>query len=105
MDKMAVVVEVSAKDGKRDEVRALWNRHLRPQLERADSAQELYLLCEDASDPNKLLLIELYDDRSRMLANAEAPWFHAYMQEVAPLLDGQPRMSIGNPRWAKGVAV
>lgn len=105
MDKVAVVVEVSAKVGKRDEVRALWNKHLRPQLDLPDSAQELYLLCDDASDPNKLLLIELYDDPSRMRANAEAPWFRAYMEEVAPLLDGQPRMTMGNPRWAKGVAL
>ena len=105
MGKLAVVVEVTAKDGKRDEVRALWDKHLRPQLERPDSAQDLYLVCDDASDPNKLLLIELYNDPSRMRANAQAPWFHAYMQEVEPLLDGPPRMSMGNPRWAKGVAV
>lgn len=105
MDKLAVVVEVRAKEGTRDEVRALWDKHLRPQLERPDSAQELYLICDDAGDPNKLLLIELYDDPSRMRANAEAPWFHAYMQEVAPLLDDQPRVSMGHPYWAKGVAV
>jgi len=105
MDKLAVVVEVTAKDGARDEIRALWDRHLRPQLERPDSAQELYLLCDDAADPNGLLLIELYNDRSRMDANAQAPWFSAYMQEVSPLLAGRPRMRLANPRWAKGVTL
>lgn len=104
-DKLAVVVEVNTHAGKRDGVRVLWDKHLRPQLERPDSAQELYLVCDDANNPNKLLLIELYNDPSRMSANAEAPWFRAYMQEVGPLLDGQPRMSLGKPRWVKGVAV
>jgi quinol monooxygenase YgiN len=105
MEKLAVVVEVATKDGKREEVRMSWDKHLRPQLERADSAQELYLLCDDPTDANKLLLIELYKDPARMDANARAQWFSDYMQEVAPFLDGQPRVSMGSPRWAKGIAI
>ena len=105
MDKLAIVLEVQAKDGKRDEIRAAWDRHLRPQLETPDSAQELYLVCEDASDPDRLLLIEVYSDPSRMQANAGAPWFAEYMREVGPLLDGQPRMMSGRPVWAKGIEV
>ncbi len=105
MDKLAVVLEVKAQAGKRDELRARWDRHLRPQLESADSAQELYLVCEDTDDPDKLLLIELYGDPRQMELNAATPWFAAYMQDVAPLLDGQPRMATGRPVWGKGVDV
>lgn len=103
MEKLAVVLEVKTRAGTRDQVLAAWERHLRPQLESPDSAQELYLVCEHASDPDTLLLIELYDDPSRMQANARAPWFADYMREVAPLLDGQPRMVVGQPVWAKGI--
>ena len=100
-----MVLEVKTKPGKRDQIRAAWDQYLRPQLEDPDSAQSLYLVCEAAGDTDTLLLIEMYDDPSRMEANASAPWFQDYMAEAAPLLDGQPRMILGTPVWAKGVAV
>jgi quinol monooxygenase YgiN len=103
--KLAIVLEVKTKPGMRGRLRASWDRHLRPQLQDPGSAQSLYLVCEDSSDHDKLVLIEVYDDSSMMEANASQSWFQAYLHEVAPLLDGRPRMTLATPVWAKGLAV
>jgi hypothetical protein len=33
--------------------------------------------------------------------NALADWFRDYMSQAGPLLDGQPELKLGEPRWTK----
>jgi quinol monooxygenase YgiN len=102
MDKTAVIVTIRTKDGRREQLRSLWDAHLRQRVE-ASSAQEVYLVVEDAGDPNVLHLLEVYNDPSEMQRNATAPWFADYMKQVQPLLAGPPSMVTGSPVWTKGV--
>jgi len=104
MNKTALILTVRTKPGKRDELRALWNRQLRPRAETND-AQELYLDCYDAQDPDTIHMVEVYGDPQAMQSNASAPWFADYMRAAAPLLDGAPRMVTAAPQWAKGYAL
>jgi quinol monooxygenase YgiN len=102
MAKLALVVTVRTQPGRRDEVRALWDRHLRPRAE-ANPAQELYLFCEDAEDADAFHLIEVYAEPEAAEENARAPWFADYMREVGPLMAGRPSMVSARPVWAKGL--
>lgn len=103
MTKTAVIISIRTKSGKREQLRSLWDEHLRQRVEES-SAQEGYLVVEDDNDPDVLHLVELYNDPAEMQRNASAPWFAAYMKEVQPLLAGRPAMATGVPVWSKGIA-
>jgi len=104
MEKTALILRVKAHRGRRDELRALWEEHLRPRAE-ANPAQELYLYCLDAEDGDVIHIVELYGDPAAMAANASAKWFGDYMREAAPLIQGLPEMITAKPVWAKGYAL
>jgi quinol monooxygenase YgiN len=104
MAKLTLIVSVRTQPGRRDDVRALWDRHLRPRAE-ANAAQELYLFCEDADDADAFHLVEVYGDPAAAQENARAPWFADYMREVGPLMAEAPSMVSARPVWAKGIAL
>ena len=104
MRKTVLMLTVRTKPGKRDELRAVWDEHLRPRAE-GNVAQELYVYCYDAQDPDVIHMIEVYGDPEEMQRNAEAPWFAEYMRVAAPLIAGPPRMVTAEPKWAKGYAL
>jgi quinol monooxygenase YgiN len=101
MSKTALILTVRTQPGKRDELRAVWDEHLRPRAE-ANAAQELYLYCHDANEPDVIHLVEIYGDPAEIQRNANAPWFADYVHASAPLLAGQPTMVTAEPVWAKG---
>lgn len=102
MAKTAVIVSIRTKRGERTRLRSLWDEHLRARVEASD-AQEAYLVVEDASEPDVLHLVEVYNDPGEMQRNASAPWFAEYMRKTAPLLAGPPVMVTGEPVWTKGL--
>jgi quinol monooxygenase YgiN len=102
--KVAVIVKTKTQPGKRDEVRRLWDVHLRPRVE-ANAAQEVYFFCEDEHDADTFYLFEIYSDPDAMSANAESEWFAEYLQAVSPLLAGSGEVGIATPVWAKGAQV
>lgn len=104
MAKTALILTVRTKPGRRDELRALWDEHLRPRAEE-NGAQELYLYCYDAHDGDLVHMIEVYGDPEEMQRNAQATWLAEYMRAAAPLIAGPPRMVTAEPKWAKGYAL
>jgi quinol monooxygenase YgiN len=102
--KQVLILTIPTKPGRRDDVRAAWDRHLRARVE-ASEAQELYLFCEDVDDPDVVRIVEVYNDLGAMAENARAPWFAAYIQETREYVDGHPSMARAEPVWAKGLTV
>lgn len=103
MSKIALFIKSKTKPGKRDEVRALWETHLKARAEK-NSAQEAYYFCYDNDDPDTFLLFEVYNDPAVLAEAAKAEWFARYMQEVGPLMDGYPVVNQTTPIWIKGKA-
>jgi quinol monooxygenase YgiN len=101
MSKIALILTVRTRAGRRDALHALWDEHLRPRAE-TNPAQLLYLYCDDANDPDLIHMVEIYADPADMQRNATAPWFAGYMRASAPLLAGTPTMVTARPRWSKG---
>lgn len=104
MPKIAVLVKTKTQPGKRDEVRRLWDEHLRPRVG-ANDAQEVYFFCEDTRDDDTFYLFEVYSNPDAMGENAGSEWFAQYLQAVGPLLAGQGEVGVATPVWAKGVQI
>lgn len=103
MGDIAIIVTSTAKPGRRDDVRAVYDELLAPRAT-ANDAQEVVVWCDDLHDPDTFHLFEVYRDTESMGANAQAPWFAAYLARVGPLMAAEPRMAMATPRWAKGLA-
>ena len=101
-DKIAMIVQSTAVPGKRDELFALYEQHLVPRAE-ANEEQQVVVWVADQHDDDRFFLFELYADAESMGANAQADWFFAYLQAAGPMLAGEPQVTMGNPRWSKGL--
>ena len=102
MEQVAIFIKVKAKPGQREEIRRLWESHLKDRVT-ASQSQQVYFFCFDKEDENTLCLFEYYNDSSVMEQNAKSVWFAKYMEQVGPLLDGWPEVTTLEPIWAKPV--
>ena len=101
MKTLAMFIKTKTQPGKRDEVMALWEEHLKPHLEK-NEAQQTYFYCYDNEDEDTFYLFEYYTDIKAFEANAQQPWFGAYMQAAGPLLAGMPEIGMTMPMYIKG---
>ncbi len=101
MTKLALFIHTRTKPGKRAELQALWEKHLKARAE-ANPAQEVYFFCTDNHDPDSLHFFELYSDPRQLEANATEAWFAEYMRQAEPLLAEPPTVAVTTPNWAKG---
>ncbi len=103
MSKSALFIRHKALPGRRDEVRRIWEKHLRPRIA-ANAAHAAYAYCYDDADPDAICVFQLYDDKAGAPAFVQQPWFPAYEAEVAPLLAGGSEFRSATPVWVKGQA-
>ncbi len=104
MSKAALFIKQRALPGKRDEVRRVCEKHLKPRVV-ANPAHEAYFYCFDDNDPDAICVFQQYADRVSSQEFLEAPWYATYVNEVSPLLAGQPEIIVATPVWAKGAVV
>jgi quinol monooxygenase YgiN len=104
MSKLALIIKTKTQPGQRDAVRALYEQMLAPRAT-ANDAQQLVVFSYDAQDANVFYLFEIYSGQEAFQAASQAPWFWEYMSAAAPLLDGQPEVTMATPMWAKGATV
>ena len=104
MSKVALFIKTKAQQGKRDEVKSLWEKHLKLGAE-ANPEQEVHVFCFDAQDENTLYLFEVYSSMEVLQKAGQGEAFGAYMKEAMPLLDGMPEVDTTTPIWAKGIEI
>lgn len=100
MAEIALFMKIETQPGKRDDLVALWDKHLRARAEE-NNDQVRYVMALDMNDPNVIHMSEVYATHAAFEANSQAPWFSEYMAESAPLLAGQPEFSMAQPHWIK----
>lgn len=100
MSKVALFIKHTALQGKRDEVRRVWEKHLMPRIA-ANPAHEAYFYCYDENEPNTVRVFQQYADRASSEELLRASWYAAYLEEVSPLLAGEPEVRVATPIWAK----
>ena len=103
MGDTAIIVTSTARPGRRDEIRAIYDEMMVPRAE-ANDTQEVVVWCDDLHDADTFYLFEIYRDAASMGANAQAPWFADYLARVGPLMADEPKVRLATPRWSKGLA-
>ena len=101
VSKAALFFRHRAKPGRREDVRRVWEKHVKPQVE-ANAAHEAYHFCFDDGDPDVICVFQLYSDREAMKAFLTGAWYPFYLAEVGPLVVAEPQVTTATPVWAKG---
>ena len=100
MADLAIFMTVKTKPGKRDTLKALWEKHLKP-LAAANDMQSRYVYAYDSQDENTIRIMEVYESLEAFQHNSKSEWFADYMKQAAPLLDGDPEFHMTQPQWVK----
>ena len=61
---VALFLTIKTQPGQRDQLVALWEKHLKPRAD-ANEAQVRYVIARDAADPDTLRITEVYATRPR----------------------------------------
>lgn len=101
MSKVALFIKHKSLPGKRDEVRAVWQRHMQPRIAN-NTAHEAYFYCYDDNDPDSICVYQQYSAHGSSQAFLQTPSYAEYLKEVEPLLAGQPEITAATPVWVKG---
>lgn len=100
MNKTAIFIRHKALPGKREQVRQVWERHLKPRAA-ANPAHEAYFYCFDELDPDSICVFQQYSDSQSSRDFISQPWYEDYVNEVTPLLAARPEARIATTVWAK----
>lgn len=104
MPKIALFIKVKAQPGKREEVKQLWEKHVKPHSE-GEKALDISCYCYALEDEDTICLFELISDPSVVKAVMQSDWFASYQEQLKPLLAGPPEIITATPIWAKGAAL
>lgn len=100
MSKVSLMVKFTTKPGKRDELKALWEKYVKPHAAKSDEI-EFSCYCFDHQDENSIILFELLRSGDTLQTAYRSDWFKEYMSEMEQLLAGPPMVMTGNPIWIK----
>jgi quinol monooxygenase YgiN len=89
---IAVVAKLPIKDGMVDQaIQAVKDFMVHVSTEKGTLG---YTLNSDKNNPNVLTIIERYQDKDALKAHGAAPEFGEFFQKAAPMLAGDPEMTI-----------
>jgi quinol monooxygenase YgiN len=104
MPKIALFIKVKAQHGKREEVKQVWEKHVKPHSE-GEKELEISCYCYALEDEDTICLFELISDPSVSKSVMQSDWFAAYQEQLKPLLAGPPEIITATPIWAKGASL
>jgi len=96
----ALFIQHKTLPGRRDAVEEVWRRHMLPAIA-ANDGHEAYFYCFGAA-PDTICAFQQYRDREAAAAFLETPAYAAYLDEVSPLLSGEPAVTVLDVQWSKG---
>jgi quinol monooxygenase YgiN len=103
MPKVAMVAKLTATDGKRDELAAVFES-LFPAVEQEEGT-EAYILHEDVGDPNVIWFYELYTDEAALGVHGGSDAMKELGGKLGGLIAAAPELTMLKPRKAKGLPI
>ena len=100
MSKLALFVRVDAQPGKRDEIRRLWEKYVKPHSETQESV-EICCYCYANENVDTICMFELISNPSDFEAVMKSDWFASYQESLKPLIKGPPEIITATPMWIK----
>jgi quinol monooxygenase YgiN len=104
MAKIALFITAKAQPGKREELRKLFEKHIKPHAE-ANQLEESCVYCYANEDEDTICMFEMFSEPSVVKEDMESEWFGAYQKEASSVLAGPPQVVMATPVWAKGTSV
>lgn len=101
MSHTALFIRHKTHPGKRDEVQAVWLKHMAPAIA-ANAGHTHYFYCFDDADPDSICAFPCYASPEAAEAFLGHPHYAVHLEAVAPLLVGPPGVSRLTPMWIKG---
>ena len=96
----ALFVRHKALPGKREEARRIWEKHVRPRVEKNPDHLAYYFCFEDG-DPDAVCFFQLYANADAVAAFLEGGWYPEYLAEVGKVVAGSPVLTTASLVWAK----
>lgn len=103
MSSVALFIVHKTRPGLRDQVKAVWMRHMAPAIQ-SNPGHLAYFYSYDASDPDAICAFQQYASAEAAAAFLTDPDYLAYLEEVEPLLEGPPQVRNLDPQWIKATA-
>lgn len=100
MSQIALFIRHHAKPGRRDDLRRLWETRVRAYVS-AEPGQLVYAYCEDATDPDVILVFQLHTDATVAASFTRQPWYAAYHSGTEDLLVAPSQFWQADPIWTK----
>lgn len=101
MIKRAVFIVHRTKPGRREQVLAVWQKHLQPSI--TDNIDHLaYHYGFDPADKDVIRVFQLYASANAAAAFLKCQAYAEYLNDVEPLLLGAPDVTVADQVWAKG---
>lgn len=100
MTKTALIIRHKALPGRRDALRAVWERHARDYVA-ASAGYAIYAYCEDQNDPDVIWAFQIHSNASSADQFTSQLWYAAYDAETKALLAEPSQFHAALPLWAK----
>jgi quinol monooxygenase YgiN len=100
MTDSALFIRHTAKPGKRDEVKRVWEKYVRNYVAGSDR-QPAYFYCYDDSDADTIVVFQVHADPDSGNEFVKQPWYGDYERETADLLAGPSEFRTATPQWVK----
>lgn len=101
MSKVAVWVRLPLKPGVRADAAAAFQTAVDNVM--SEDGTIIYILHEEAADPDALFVYELYAGQDALTAHSSAEWFKSFGPTLAPFMAGRPEMKFLAPVTGKGL--
>lgn len=99
--KIAVLAKLTAAEGKRDELVALFSTHV--QAVEAETGTQVYALHVDTADDVTVWFYEVYTDKASLDAHGTSEAMKALGPKLKGLMAGRPELTMLKPIAAKGL--
>lgn len=100
MSKTALFIRHQAQPGKRDDVRRVWEKFIKPRAE-ANPDHEAYFFCYDNADADVICVFQLYKSQAAMEDFLKGEWYAEYLREVGEFVATPPQITPADLIWAK----
>lgn len=95
----ALFIQHRTQPGKRNEVQAVWRKHMQPAI--ATNEGHLAYFYTFGTWPDEINAFQHYRDAASGAAFLKTPAYAAYLAEVEPLLLGDPLVTVLDVQWVK----
>ena len=100
MSSVALFVRHRANPGKRESVRIVWEKFVKPRVE-ANSDHLAYYFCYDENDQDAICAFQLFSNNTALDSFMKGEWYSEYFTEVGNYISEKPQIDTASPQWIK----